>query len=214
MINSGFLNGLKLCFEKKFSGICSNNFLASFLFNVYLHDLDRFIQKLSKRIFEAFQGYSNSWSIFFNKKSSVIFPRIQYVRYVDAFLIGIVGFKSFVKKVKSCIDVFIKGNLHFELRKSIIKERISGSVLFLGHLIYMKIVKENFITKCPYKESLIRYKQRIKVKFRRADAQLANSLIYAIKADLIRAFEKELSYRGLLLSATCLNYIDNVGIFG
>ena len=204
---------MRLCFEKKLNVISGNNFLAFFLFNVYLHDLDRFIQKLSKRISEAVQGHSNSWSIFCNKKNFIIPPRIQYVRYVDVFLIGLVGLKSFVKKVQSCIDIFIKGNLHFELHKSIIKDRVSGSVLFLGHLIYIKIIKENFISKCPYKESLIRYKQRIKVKFRQADAQLANSLIYAIKADLIRAFEKELRYRGLLLSATCLNYINNVGIF-
>jgi len=182
LINSGFVNGLKLCFEKKFDVTRDNNFLASFLFNVYLHDLDMFIQKLSKRLSAACQGHFNSWSVFFTKKSSDISPHIQYVRYADAFLIGVVGFKSFVKEVQSCIDIFIKGNLHFDLRKSIIKDRTFGSVLFLGHSIYIKTIKEKFPIRSSYTEALVRYKQRIKVKFQRADARLANSLIYAIKA--------------------------------
>lgn len=61
--------------------------------------------------------------------------RIQYVRYADDFLIGIVGPKAFAADIRKEIDQFIKGNLHLEIKKHDIVSRSEGGVHFLGHVI-------------------------------------------------------------------------------
>lgn len=62
---------------------------------------------------------------------------IQYVRYADDFLIGIVGPKQFAEGIRKDINQFIKGNLHLEVKKDDLINRNEGGVKFLGFMIYL-----------------------------------------------------------------------------
>jgi hypothetical protein len=42
---------------------------------------------------------------------------IQYVRYANDFLIGIVGSRNYANKIRKNINNFLKSNLHLEIKK-------------------------------------------------------------------------------------------------
>ena len=61
---------------------------------------------------------------------------MQYIRYVDDFLIGIVGLRSLVLNAQKQIDTFIKSDLHLKIKQNQIVNRNEGSVKFLAFQIY------------------------------------------------------------------------------
>lgn len=90
---------------------------------------DAMVSALRKLKKEFYDKYGRAHSVDLKTR------RIQYVRYADDFLIGIVGPKAFAVDVRKKIDQFIKGNLHLEIKKHDIVSRSEGGVYFLGHVI-------------------------------------------------------------------------------
>lgn len=60
---------------------------------------------------------------------------IQYVRYVNDFLIGIVGSREYAREIRKDLNNFIRSNLHLEVKKDNLVSRNDGPVKFLGHFI-------------------------------------------------------------------------------
>lgn len=128
-----------------------------------------------------------------NQSTERTVRRIQYVRYAEDVLIGVVGPRAFARDVEHEITSFIKGNLQLDVSKVRIVNRSESSVTFLRHLIYLKAYKEKGMRiKSNYKEAAVRYKKRIAARLAKTNALLAKSASSLIKASLIKVVEVEL----------------------
>lgn len=63
--------------------------------------------------------------------------KIQYVRYADDFLLGIIGPRSYAEACRTEINKFLKSNLHLEVKKDNMVNRNEKGVKFLGYSIYL-----------------------------------------------------------------------------
>jgi retron-type reverse transcriptase len=145
-------------------GVNQGSILSPFLFNVYMHDLDVFVERLNKKVSinnkhseetgygdpEAKRNYRKlntkysdnllktykklgSKEKFSSEKKREFLEHykkygrkmgidktnryVQYLRYADDFLIGIIGPRSFAVAMQKEIDTFIKSDLHLEVSK-------------------------------------------------------------------------------------------------
>ena len=67
------------------------------------------------------------------------FKRLQYVRYADDFLIGVIGSKEDAQRIKQMVKEFVQDSLHLELsdEKTLITHS-SDKARFLGYDIYVR----------------------------------------------------------------------------
>lgn len=102
---------------------------------------------------------------------------ILYVRYVNSFLIGIVGSKEFAFKIKNEINEFLKSNLHLQIKKNNMINRNNKSLLFLGFLIklfYTFYDKSKIIS--TKKKTALRYKKKLIVKMSNLNIRITKNL--------------------------------------
>lgn len=73
------------------------------------------------------------------------FKRLQYIRYADDFIVGVIGSKEDAKSLKSKIAEYLKNSLKLELseEKTLITNS-SDKAKFLGYEIYVR--KTNAVT--------------------------------------------------------------------
>lgn len=70
------------------------------------------------------------------EKDCFIFERnINYVRYMDCFLLGISGSKNFSLRINSKITSFLRGNLHLDMSYFNFSSGFESSTYFLGYQI-------------------------------------------------------------------------------
>ena len=119
--------------------------------------------------------------------------KIQYVRYADDFLIGIVGPKNFAENVRDEVDRFIKGDLHLEIKKNELINRNTKGVTFLGYNIRLSAINKKTQTNWKRLRALSKYKIRVIERFRGSDARLANGAVAAAKCALLKAFNRKLN---------------------
>jgi retron-type reverse transcriptase len=111
---------------------------------------------------------------------------IQYVRYADDFLIGIVGDRKFAIQVRSDINNFIKSDLHLNLKKDHILHRNDGSVTFLGHLISLVEFKAKTTAVPKAIRAAKKHKNASIARFLAADKRLAKAKSNELKAAILR----------------------------
>jgi retron-type reverse transcriptase len=181
ILNSGVILELKLLFERK--GVAQGSIISPFLFNIYLHELDKKIASIQKITYDTHKSYESATygnmeaekayrkisrdfatdnlkrSLKkYGSKEALLEARktaykehhkkygrrkgidtdirhIQYVRYADDFLIGIVGSREYAVQVRKDINNFLKSSLHLEVKKDNLVHRNDGPVIFLGHKI-------------------------------------------------------------------------------
>lgn len=121
---------------------------------------------------------------------------MQYVRYAGDFLIGIAGPRSLVLNIQKQIDIFIKSDLHLEVKKNNIVNRNEGSVQFLGFQIYFAAFYKKTRVKWNKLASMSKYRRRVLARINKSDARLAKAAIFELKKNLIKAFRINLSTRG------------------
>jgi retron-type reverse transcriptase len=119
---------------------------------------------------------------------------IQYVRYADDFLIGIVGDRKFAIQVRSDINTFIKSDLHLNLKKDQILHRNDGSVTFLGHLISLVEFKAKTTAVPKAIRAAKKHKNASIARFLAADKRLAKAKSHEFKGAILRQV-KNLSER-------------------
>lgn len=125
------------------------------------------------------------------------FRHIDYVRYADDFLVGIVGSKEFVIKIRSQMDQFVKGDLHLGIKKNDIVSRNEGAVKFLEFAIYLRRFCNSVRVKSKSIATAQKYKQRVVSRLRHNNAKLANRQVNLIKSNLLSTYRKIVEKLGL-----------------
>lgn len=159
MVKAGYINMGKVT-ENKITG--SESVLSLLLCNIYQNELDQFMEKLMaqyniKKTASENNQYARIWrnmnaafqagDLMLRKKLRKVLhtvPRydpkdpeflgVRYVRYMDDFVIGVIGPRSFVVQVKEQVELFLREKLQLDLNKSNTKitHLGTGIVSFLG----------------------------------------------------------------------------------
>jgi retron-type reverse transcriptase len=125
---------------------------------------------------------------------------LQYIRYADDFLIGIVGPRSLVLNTQKQIDTLIKSDLHLKIKQNRMVNRNEGSVKFLGFQIYFAVFCKKTRVKWNKFASMTKYRRRVLARINKSDARLAKAAVFEFKKNLIKAFRVNLSTRGKLFN--------------
>lgn len=175
-LKAGYLEDWK--YHNTYSGTPQGGIISPILANIYLDQLDKFMNEMKKSFDKGKYHKTNPQTTVFERKrkklmvqlenaktetekSEVIkqikileherfkvpykdpfdrnFRRIQYTRYADDFLIGIIGNKEDAKEIKSKIKEFLNDTLKLELSEE--KTLITHSkkkARFLGFDIYVR----------------------------------------------------------------------------
>lgn len=127
---------------------------------------------------------------------------IQYVRYADDFIFGIVGPRELARKVQGEVDQFLKQNLHLEVKENRIVNRNDKGVPFLGFQVYMPHFKKKARVKWKHLESQKRYKTRVLARLQVADSNLAKATTHKFRRDLLEAIRSYLEKRQMPYNET------------
>jgi retron-type reverse transcriptase len=159
-LKAGYLESIGESIIRNVKGIPQGSILSPLLCNIYLHEMDTYIQKqmaffckgtnrkinpiykkANKKLHELNPG-SKEWkaartyirSIPSKNNMDPSFKRIYYVRYADDFIIGIQGSKAEATTIMKSLDDWLQANLKLILHpnKTKICHFRSESTVFLG----------------------------------------------------------------------------------
>jgi len=122
---------------------------------------------------------------------------ILYARYVDDFIMGIVGPKEFAIEVRDLVNTFLQSDLHLQVKRSELVHRHSNGVKFLGYHINLVSFRLKVRSRTAALEASRRYRRRSLARLAVLDRKLAHGAAYAAKALLIRHFRQSLDEMGV-----------------
>jgi hypothetical protein len=113
---------------------------------------------------------------------------IQYVRYGDDFLIGIVGSREYALQVRKDINNFLKGSLHLEVKKDNLVHRSDRAVSFLGHTIRLSEFKVKTSSRPKQIRAAKKNKNKSVSRFLESDKRLARTKSYQLYSKVLSQF--------------------------
>lgn len=144
-LKAGYLEGWQ--YHRTYSGTPQGGILSPLLANIYLHELDDYIEDVL--IPQYTRGKKRAYNPEYDKIGERIrvarkagdkeevkrlvtqyrklpsqnvndpnYRRLQYIRYADDFILGFVGKKAEAEEVKTAIGLFLKEKLHLEMSPS------------------------------------------------------------------------------------------------
>ena len=142
MLSAGYLEGWH--YHHTYSGTPQGGIVSPLLANIYLHELDRFVEQelmpeynqgTERRHNPQYQGvlrqrtqakkagnraaYRQLTKLMYNTPSRVLndpdYRRLRYVRYADDFILGFEGPRSEAEQIKQRLRTFLAEQLHLEL---------------------------------------------------------------------------------------------------
>lgn len=143
-----------------------------------------FVRNKKKDLLEHYKKFGRIKGIDLENK------RVEYVRYADDLLIGIVGPHSLAIFVQKEIDQFLKSNLKLEISRNEIIHRDQKPIKFLGH----RIVLVNFHGKIKITthktQALLKLKNRMTQRLKQNDSIIQRSISYKINAENLKKIKK------------------------
>lgn len=137
---------------------------------------------------------------------------IQYVRYADDFIVGIVGPKKLARDTQRHVERFLKSNLHLDVKKNNIVNRNEKGVTFLGFQIYLPSFKKKTRIKWNKFASIEKYKRRVLSRIKRSDVRLAKSAAHSMKGALLNTLKTGLEAGDLKYTKANVNTIAQKAI--
>ena len=160
-LKAGFMENGKFFSSSK--GLFQGNVTSPILNNIYLHELDVFLEELTKSFnrgkyrrkcpvfrhicyqMEEARGdipllrklRRKLWKTNSKDPFDPNFKRLYYIRYVDDFVVGVIGSRQEAVEIQKKIEVFMKNQLNLNLnsKKTIIYHFSKNPIFFLGALI-------------------------------------------------------------------------------
>jgi group II intron reverse transcriptase/maturase len=157
-IKAGYIENDKFVFSNK--GLFQGNITSPILNNIYLHQLDLFISNIAKTFTQGINRKKSTefrrlsyqmekaagdipklkklrkerWKINSKDPFDPNFKRLYYVRYVDDFVVGIVGSHKETIEIRNKIESFLKSELKLSLssKKTSITHFSKDPIFFLG----------------------------------------------------------------------------------
>lgn len=136
---------------------------------------------------------------------------IQYVRYADDFLIGVVGSREYAVQVRTDINNFLKGSLHLEVKKDNLVHRNDNPVTFLGHNIRLSEFKVKTFARPKQIRAAKKNKNKSVSRFLESDKRLARAKSYQLHSKVLSQFN--LISEKLKMSLKDNKHADNLALF-
>lgn len=136
---------------------------------------------------------------------------IQYVRYADDFLIGVVGSREYATQVRKDVNNFLKGNLHLEVKKDNLVHRKDSAVTFLGHTIRLSEFKVKTSTKPEQIRAARKNKNKSVSRFLESDKRRAKAKSYQLYSKVLSQFN--LISEKLKMGLKNNKHTDNLALF-
>lgn len=143
--------------------------------------------ELNSQLKNHYKIYGRHYGI--NTKTRQIF----YTRYVDDFVFGIVGPKSFAIEIQRSINGFLKSGLHLDVSKCQLINRNGKGVKFLGYLIYFPTFSKKVRTLPNKIQTIKKYKKRVLARFRMSDERLAKAAFFTARSSLLSVYKSLLN---------------------
>jgi hypothetical protein len=115
---------------------------------------------------------------------------IQYVRYADDFLIGVVGSNEFAAKVRQEVTNYIKSDLHLNVKKDNLLHRNDADATFLGHNIGLREYRLKTNSGPKAIRAFQKNKNKVIARFKVADKRLARSKVNEFRANIMREISR------------------------
>lgn len=138
--------------------------------------------ELNTQLKNHYKTYGRHYGI--NTKTRQTF----YTRYVDDFVFGVVGPKSFAIEIRSLVNDFLKSNLHLNVSKCQLINRNGKGIKFLGYLIYLPTFSKKVRTLPNKIQTIKRYKRRVLARFRLSDERLAKAAFFTARSSLLSVY--------------------------
>lgn len=153
-------------------GVIQGGILSPMLSNIYMHEFDVWMEDVcipantrgkGRRVNPEYHKLQRSGHVMAKTNirrsigNNLMFKRMQYVRYVDDFLVGVIGSKADCNQIRKDMSEFLKDQLKLTLNvdKTKITNAIKSSALFLGYKIHLTEFKRLPIIK-DYRNKAIR----------------------------------------------------------
>ena len=161
-LDAGYMENWQ--YNRTFSGTPQGSILSPLLANIYLNELDAYIEDVlipqytrGKRRAPNLEYYRLGYAIRCAREAGddkrvqelelqrrmlpsqdvtdPNFRRLQYLRYADDFILGVIGTKVEAEEIKAAIGAFLKDKLHLEMSasKTLITHSRTEHARFLGY---------------------------------------------------------------------------------
>lgn len=165
-------------------GTPQGGILSPLLSNIYLHELDCYMEKLkdefegkrkTPRVNPAYTKLASKKIAHLARKQRILYSmpndpeykNLKYNRYADDFIVGINGSRKDAELVKEKIRIFLKEKLKIELNEE--KTKITSMAKTFTYLGY-KFARATIVTRMKKnRNNKTAYKKRVKVMYTRAD---------------------------------------------
>ena len=133
-------------FKESNKGLFQGNVASPILNNVYLHELDVFMNVLCED-FSSGDSRRKLWQVQSKNPTDTNFKMLFYVRYVNDFVVGVAGSRKDAVSIKDKVKDFLEENLKLTLsdEKSLITNFSKTPTNFLGTLIQGNWKKEKLV---------------------------------------------------------------------
>jgi len=122
------------------------------------------------------------------KKVNLDVRHIQYVRYANNLLIGIVGNRKYATQIKENLNIFLKSNLHLDIKKDNLIHRNDNAINFLDHKIKLIEFKIKISAKPKQIRATKKNKNKSISKFLESDKRLARAKSYQLYSKVLLQF--------------------------